>query len=511
MNWKHRSGGDWSVPTVKIKRAGQWIALSSAQPGNPTYEFGWRDPPTRSSTVLHSDIGGSIQDAFDTLSSDTEFVLDDGPYEETATLPSTDQITITGESSGTTWNAPGSVHRVLDTPSWSLETTTCDAIDEGESTLSVDNTSDIESGDDLEILDSSDLYHDIGSDDLNDNHTQYKGEFAIVESVDTDNDTITIEGEVHQEYTNPNGDLQVSAIDWGLTDVHITNIDFYGDVSRDQLDPYGPQPAKPMHLSQLKDVWITDCTADGWHQDLVTIAQGRNSYIEDCHVHDIGRYGISHTDGWTHSRVQDCAGGYIDPDESGYLVQAGGGSTDEPDRPAPTYDIQARNCTCETSDFLYEAHFAAENVRYYDGDIDSGDSRVCKMRGVDQHLIGGTYSPTTGWAFQSSQVARECSIEEAYVSDANHGWVLWPREDQWFGDLLMRDVQWEDMDGSPIYFRETDDGQAPDIRGIEIVNSSWNGEWIDDAAIESSNGFDSSRIDYSTEYPDDQTPAEYFD
>ena len=471
-------------------------------------DFAWRDPPTRSTTEYHSEIGGSIQDALNSISFDTELILDDGPYSETADLPSTSSITVSGGSDGADWNNPGSARVLLDDAGWSRDTTSCDAISAGDTTLSVGDASIFTAGDDMQIQDPSTLYQGMSSDVLNETHSQYKGELKIVESVDTSNDTITLTSGTHQGY---DGSVEASAITWGMTDVHVTNIEFDGGVHSGWA-AYSGDEMYGISVGGFRDFWATNITGGGFHGDLITLSTARNGYVDNCHVNDIGRYGISFQNGHRHGRAQNCTAGYIDKEDSGYLIMSGGGAEGNESLPKPTYDIQARACgPVETGNWLYEAHFGAEAVYYMNGQLSSGDCNPCKLRGTDQHLIGGTYDPIRGWSMQMNQVLRQDSIEEVFISGGSYGMIFWPKEGHPVVDPVMKDCQFENMDKDPFYFRSTNAGNPPPVENLRCINSSWNGEWIDQARIEDSYQYDSSAVDIGeVSYPTDQTPAEYF-
>ena len=473
-------------------------------------EFAWQGPPQRSNTIAHSEIGGSIQDAFDSLTPDSTLVLDTGPYSETAELPATNSITIAGNGN-TRWSNPGGERRIVDSPNWSTETTAVQgSLQEGATTLSVGDASIFAAGDDVHLQDPTDVYQGMTDEVLNETNNQYKGELAIVASVDRSNDTITLNRGVHQHYDNARGALEISAIEWGMTDVHITGITFEGGV-RSGWRAYSGTEMYALALSQIKNLWLTNLTADGFHGDLAVIGTGRNTYVEECHVHNIGRYGISFEGGHTHGRVRNVTAGYIDPEDSGYIVQCGGGSKNNTHSPAPTYDIQAVNCgpVETTANWLYDAHFGAERVVYSGGVADTGNTGIGKLRGTDQHIRGGSYGPLPEWAVQSNQVIRNCSVKEVTARDGGFGWTLWPKEGHEVQNVTMADCQWVNMDRDPFYFRSTNSGNPPPVSNLQVINSSWNGEWIDDAMIRACQGFDSSTIDFTTSYPP-MSPAEYF-
>lgn len=77
-------------------------------------------------------------------------------------------------------------------------------------------------------------------------------------------------------------------------------------------------------------------------------------------------------------------------------------------------------------------------------------------------------------------------------------------------DLTMAECQFENMSGTPFHFRDDANGVPAKVENLRVINSSWNGSWIDDAMIDNSTGNGTQNVTYMTDYPTNQTPAEYF-
>lgn len=501
MNWNYHDG-DWQSATVKVRDDGQWVQVGGGETGEG--EFGWVDPPERSTTEYTSDYS-SIQDGLDSIGPDTELVVDDGPYTESFDFPSTDEITLSGGADGATIENPGVGAAMIDADDWSLERTSCDAISEGDTTLSVGDASIFSPGDDVRIHDPDEMYKGMTGDDLRNTYNQRKGEFRVVESIDASTDTITLESGTHQHYDDPTGELEVAAIDWAITSLRVHNLTLDGGVSSPDDD--ADDDLRGMSIEQCKNVWVTDVTSQNWNKDGWTCDQTLNYYVDGGHVENVDRYGVGISGGTTHARVQNVTG-----DGAGrYQIQSGGGGTGWDDVSRPTYDTIVRNCHSANNDFFGDAHFATENLEYRN--CSSSDASTMKIRGYDQHVVGGEFDTGGSSAIQSTQIARNCSVEELTVTGGNRAWIMWPKEGHEFQNLLIKDCQFENMSGTVFWFRsdEDDGGNPPDISNLQVVNSSFNGEWITDSHVQNSDGdFSEDTIDYATEYPDDQTPAEYF-
>lgn len=503
MAWNYRQSRRWQTPRIKVRKNGRWVTIGGRFGDKELQgEFNWVNPPRRSTTEYTSDYS-SIQDGLNSISSDTELVIDDGPYTESFSIPKTNNITFSGGSNGATINNPGVSTAMIYAEDWSITATSCSSLSEGTTTLSVGNASIFSVGDDVRIHDSSDIYHNIGSSDLRNTWGQYKGEFDVVAAVDTSNDTIEIENGTHQDYPNPSGDLEVGVIDWTLEDFHFHNITVDGGISSPADG--ASNNLRGVSIDECKNVWITDSTFKNWNKDGISCGENFYFYVDNCTFENMDRYGVSMSDGLTHARVRNCQG-----DSAGrYMIQCGGGATGQSRISAPTYDIMALNCHSMNNNYMGDAHWGAENIQYVD--CSSQNTRTMKIRGLDQHIIGGEYH-VIGTAVQSTQIARDSSVEGAYIEGGSRGWTFWPKEGHEFQNLLVKDCRFENMSATIFRFREDENGNPPDISNLQVVNSSWNGEWIDDTMIENSDGsFSSSTIDYSTEYPSDQTPAKYFD
>lgn len=504
MTWNYRQSGGWQAPTTKVRKNGQWVLIGEGFDEEQSQgEFNWINPPERSSTEYTSDYS-SIQDALNSISSDTELIVDDGPYQEEFSLPSTDHITLSGGSgSPASLDNPGVSTNLISNGSASFNETSCSAIVEGDMTLSVSDASIFSPGDDVRLHDTSDLYKGMDSNDLRNTHTQYKGEFRVVNSVDTSNDTVTLTNGTHQHYDNPNGDLVLGVVDWYAEDFHLYNISSDGGVS--SPSDGASNDLRSFQVGGMKNVWVTDSEFMNWNKDGVSCGHILNFYVGNVTVNNTDRYGISMSDGMTHARVQNCQG-----DAGRYLIQCGGGATNRSSVPKPTYDLMARNNSGNGADYLYDAHFGAENVIFGDGS-DTTDTRGIKIRGFDQHLIGGSYDTGGSHLVQSTQIVRNSSIEGVYCENGSRGWLIWPKEGKEFQNLLVKDCQFENMSATPFRFREDENNDPANISNLQIVNSSWNGEWIDDQMVENSDGtFSSETISYSTKFPSNQTSAGYF-
>lgn len=512
---EHIRGGWRQIASSRSRSQNAWKrhgGITGGGGGTVGGGWDWQDPPTRTNTVTHSSVGGSIQNALNGLSPDTTLVLDSGPYTTEFSLPSTDHITISGGTGGATINSPNNRTAHITGGGWTSTDTPCSAVAEGATTLSVGNAAVFAPGDDLLIHDQTDLYKGLSTNDLRNTGSQYKGEFCVVSSVDTAADTVTLTKPTHQHYNNPNGALEARKVNWNIEDIHWHNITLDGGVATPDEDLKGVPDLRGLSLNATKNVWITGSTFRNYHKDGYANNMVLHQYVDNCYATNYDRYGFSHSDGATHIRVRNCR---FD-DFHSYGVQCGGGATDKKSVPAPTYDVMAINCHADNTmrnmqTFVGDAHFASERVEYRD--CTTADSLGNKIRGFDQHLIGGSFDCGGRSLVQSTQKIGQSSIQNLYCKNGARGWVFWPKEGHLFEDLLMAECQFENMSGTPFQFRPDldDGGNPPDIENLRVVNSSWNGSWIDDAMVENSDGsFSSATITYSTEYPTNQTPAEYF-
>ena len=504
-------GSGWSPITSSRNRArNKWNMLGGVGGGGGGGAgWDWQDPPTRSNTVYHSNVGGSVQNAVNSISSDTMLVLDNGPYTTNLNIPNTDRITISGGSSGATINSPNNRLSHVSGGGWSTTDTSCSSINEGDTVLSVGNASIFSPGDDLLIHDQSDLYKGMGSNDLRNTHTQYKGEFRVVASVDTAADTVTLTSGTHQHYNNPNGVLEARNVNWSIEDFHWHNITLDGGVSNPNENTSSNDDYRGLSLNRSKYIWITDSTFRNYHKDGCANNANLHQFIDNCYVTNYDRYGLSHSDGLTHGRVRNC----LFEDMHSYGIQAGGGATGKKSVPAPTYDIMGLNCHVDNtmrSEFtqLGDAHFASERVEYQN--CSSAGSAGMKIRGFDQHLIGGNYDCGGSSFTQTTQIVGQSSLRDLYCANGNRGWYIWPKEGHTMTDLTMAECQFENMSGTPFHFRDDANGVPAKVKNLQVINSSWNGSWIDDAMVEDSSGNGTQNVTYSTTYPTNQTPAEYF-
>lgn len=502
-----RQNGSWAQGTVYHRQNGSWVQVGGGS-GGGTAGWDWQDPPSRSSTVYHSNVGGSIQNAVNGLSSDTELILDDGPYTEEFDIPNTDSITISGGSNGATINNPQNSTSQVSGGGWSSTDTSCSAIAEGDTVLSVGDASVFSAGDDLLIHDSTDVYKNMTSSDLRNTYDQYKGEFCVVDSVDTSNDTVTLTSGTHQHYDDPNGALEARNPSFDLQDFHWHNITLDGGRTSPNEDT-SDSDFRGLSINYSKNIWITDSTFQNYHKDGFSNNMVLHEYVDNSHAENFDRYGFSHSDGATHVRIRDSSFA----DFHSYGVQCGGGATDKPSVPAPTYDIMALRCHGDNSmrsdaTWVGDAHFGAERVEYIDCTTNS--CRGMKIRGFDQHLIGDDFDAGGSTLVQTTQIVGQSSIENLYCTNGSRGWLIWPKEGHPITDITMEDCQFENMSATPFRFRDDENGNLCDVDNLQVINSSWNGDWIDDQMIENSDGDGTGNVDYTTTYPTDQTPAEYF-
>lgn len=504
-------GGTLIVPFPRIRDKNKWYPKPGSGSEVVSELWDWQDPPTRSTTVYHSNIGGSVQNAINSISSDTRIVLDSGPYTENLSIPNTNSITISGGSTGATINSPNTNLSQVNGGGWTTTDTPCNAIAEGDTVISVGDASIFSVGDDLLIHDSTDVYKNMTSTELRNTYDQYKGEFKVVASVDTGANTVTLESGTHQHYDNPNGALEARNISWSLEDFHWHNITLDGGITTPDENTASNDDYRGLSINRAKNVWITDSTFQNYHKDGFANNAVLHEYVDNCHATNYDRYGFSHADGLTHARIRNSTW----ENYHSYGVQCGGGATGKTSAPAPTYNIMAKNCHADNTmrtdaTWMGDAHFGAEHVEYID--CSSASSRGMKIRGFDQHLVGGSYDCGGKTLVQTTQIVGQSSVRELYCTNGFRAWTIWPKEGQPITDITMENCQFENMSGAVFRFRTDSNGNPANVNNLQVINSSFNGQWIDDAMVENSDGtFDATTIDYTTTYPTDgTTPAEYF-
>jgi hypothetical protein len=474
------------------------VTISGGSGGGGTGDFQWQDPPTRSTTEsVNDDYGNDLQSAVDNASSDTELVLDNGPYEGQIIIDAT-ELTLTGGDTKTTVELTSAGSPMFDEAN--LSNTTIDisgSISTGDTTISVSNASAVSAGDTVRIRDDNRTYR--GLEDLNTGGGIGTGEFHEVESVDTGSDTITLSNGADRDYASSTS-LDCDIMDWTVDNVHFDNL---------TLNGYSTSDSGSYRAASLtgRDMWFTDLDGSTWGQEFIALRQSFRCYLDNCSCSDLGDTGFTATDG-----TKNVIGRSLTVDSPGhYGIASTWNSVYN-----PAYNHHWLDCNVTGSaDAAYDQHHGSEAITFenceYTGP--AGDA-YSKARGLNTTWTGGVIDTEDDYGFQMTQKPDDVTISGLEMVDCYRAFLFWAKEGYDCENWTVEDCQFTTSTGEIMRLRDPDDGSHSSSYTIYIdfINCAMNGNWVDDATVENSNNFGSSSVtvEYTTVYPSDQTPSEYF-
>ncbi|THE65044.1 right-handed parallel beta-helix repeat-containing protein [Salinadaptatus halalkaliphilus] len=326
----------------------------------------------RTNAVVWADRYADLQSALDELNAgDVLFVpKSSGPYEETPTLPPTDDIAIV--SNGAVWRPGPGDDRAFEDPhtysEWTGDVFTPSRVTDTPSTLDreirVADPRLFAEGDTVRLWDPDETYRDIEAGQMGTGAGIPQGELLTVRGVD--GDAVGIEPAVRFEYANSGGNLVLERVDHPIDGLRIEGFRF---------ENHG----WAVSLYYLKNARVTDCTFTNCESRAIEFNACYDSVASDIRLRNVDGYGIGANRGSFHTTITD-----VDAENvSSYVVAAGWSRR----YPNPVYDVTAANIRGRNSQFVCEAHHGAEFVRFRN--VVADNAELCKLRGRDQQLIGG--------------------------------------------------------------------------------------------------------------------------
>lgn len=339
MIYNHRQNESWQAASVKKRDNGQWVEItdsggsgSSGGDGNVGQRFYTNGPPTRSGEMITYPADGhsTLQEAYESLSSDGTLIIEAGTYTERIHLDQnpTDNITITGEGNRDTTlvypdtneeyiigassiSHPSDASLAAAVSGGGPEgTPTTDEI--GDDRITVTDTSPFSVGDDIHIFEDRHPF-DHPERPASDQTQEYN---TITE---IDGDDLVLETEVFLNYPNE-ASTAVGVMNWNVSDVRISNLDLEGDGNNNNSST-NSRLLKP---NGTKHAWIDDITIrdSGGKQQAYAI----NCYklrADNMDFRRIARYGWSVIRTSTHTMFTDISH-YGNGEQPRYAVRFGG-------------------------------------------------------------------------------------------------------------------------------------------------------------------------------------------
>lgn len=345
MTWKHRRGGNWSTPTPKVRKDGQWVSLGSGGGGGSggtvdTSAYYTDGPPTRSGTTHTYDSTNysslqSMLTSGNVTAGDSVYIDPvNSPYVENTDLTHNtnhpDHITIYSDwdisfnTNGTaTINQEGATLKRPSGKSYALDlnriyahpenfgTTSLDGphwgIHQGANTteINVIDSSGISAGDQIVIHEDSRAYGlkpSGGASGAGDTM-----EFARVVSVS--GNTITIDQPLAMDYPN-NSTTDVGPVDWTIEDLHLHGLKF---------DAAGGTSCAM--FGSTYNSWFNDIIGRGANDRKPTFYNQASFFnrFHNLYMYDGNDYGLNSQDGTTRTMVTNV----MSHDHSRYTVRFG--------------------------------------------------------------------------------------------------------------------------------------------------------------------------------------------
>lgn len=384
MTWNHRNNGNWSAATPKIRKGGQWVVIDG---GGVTDGNGASHSPRNGDTLQASDFGSSesdLQSAFDSLSDGDTLDIDQDYIGSHWAFPALNHITITS-STDATLAGDSSSNSLFDWNGWDLTSRSASAISQGEMTVSVLDASIFSEGDDIRLFDDNEVHRGIESweSDSTLGVPLNQGQFAVVNSVDTSNDTVTMDRPAHWNYNDPDGTLELQLIDWYADDVIVENLSFVGPSdSPDGVRAY-----------ETKNLRFSNCDWELWDNSL-SVFQSFHVTVEDCTFSNGGLKGARMTAGTTDIHVHNCESWNM----GRYIANMGHHGLMN-----PSYDMLVTDSIAHDSDSrAFDQHFGGEKLRVVNCEADGcqlfhargrdAEFKNCRVRGdVGTHIIQTRY------------------------------------------------------------------------------------------------------------------------
>lgn len=272
-------------------------------------------PPERTGTTISypSDGHASIEDAAHSLSSGDTLYIESGTYNETVSLNSdsiSDSITIRSDleltfdsdgaasvaQEGATISASGVVFETDPSPNGGGETLTT-SHEAGAEELSISDVSPFSVGDVITVEEATRPYGVPASGGASGASTTR--EHCQISSIDTTNDTLTLEDPLWLPYPNTSA-TDVSVVDFTIDDFHLSGIRFSGDQAVDEC---------PVRLRGIKNGWYDNLLAKNVGSDHLLFARHNfRSRFNRCHVQNGGQRGISIYDYCTDTAMTTVSG-----------------------------------------------------------------------------------------------------------------------------------------------------------------------------------------------------------
>ena len=514
MTWKHRKGGQWSSPTMKVRRNGQWVTIGGGGGGGgantpPRSYLPWGDPPTRSNTVDISNYS-SLQTALNSISPDTRLTLDGtATYTGNWSWPSTPNITLDGQ--GATLRRSSTTSQMLRRSrgnEYSSYTTPGGdgTYSAGQEWIDVSSTSGFSAGGIILIRDHDQLHPDTryASSGSGDEGTGY---YHVVSEVDSSGNRLRLEEPTLTRWRNPTGSLRIYDVEFEAINQRITNCRFDG------RDPNLEDDTNVCRFFRTKDLWMDNITGfDG--TGMPWMAEGYGLRVHNCDYRNSAtktpkkRKTINLQDGQHHTLVTDCT--TTDFYHESFTQGAGGNWWG-------ARNAEYRNCRgTNGTDTAFDVHPGAEDIRYFNCTTDNCRflrPRATNIRSEDCEVA----NPNT-YPIYSHNDPEDLYFNKIHV----HGSIGANRVFYWttksgrgasldraeFHDFYVQDAN---NDLSTFWRLRNQDSSTVNV-GLEIDHVAVDNTWIT-ASNFSNWSYNTGSINLSTSFnhPTDGTsPADYF-
>lgn len=521
MSFKHRHNGPWAIGTPYRRKNGQWVAISDSVSGGGDFDSpsGWVNPdylltgspPTRSNTVQESDYSG-LQDALDSISSDTRLVLDGDTYSGNYNIPYTSHITIDGDGSTISRsNIDGNALEYNQTNNeYDTSTSPSGTYNTGQTSIDVTDGSIFSAGDEICIRDLSQEHPDQPT--TTSGMDVGQGMFNVVMAID--GDTLTLDEPLINDFDNPNGDLEIAPVNWGAEDIRVTNLTIEGNSSK-----HG-DGGIVMPIRRLKGLWMDNITMQGgleglWCYEDYQIRVHNSSFSNLGGTRSQGAryngYPCTFQAGTTHVYVTDSES----TDSGRYGFQSGSGVGDG--RWWPARNGRVENCHAENCyQRGYDQHPGSHFWEYID----------CTTQGIgfsrarsDGCYVEGGGADTPGeycWYDRQAPDARLSVNQQHYVgiSGTNHVYRILDEYGGLAKYLDWTDVWAEDNGSVNQFFNfRCDTGRSTIKLDLDhvAINDTWITEsnWSDHHSFSGDGTYDVT-LNSATAPADGTTPSEYF-
>lgn len=463
------------------------------------------DPPERSDTEYVSDYSG-LQDAIDSIDSDTRLVCDTGPYTGNYHIPLTNHITIDGD--GTTITRGDSDEAIISTSNggdeFSDSTDPSGTYSAGQSSIALESVSGFSEGDIIRIFDPEQVHPE--QPPVSSGTNQGQGVFHVVEEVDSSDNELHLEEDLLLDWDDPEGDLRIDNVNWQAVDQRITGFDFEAEDS-------GRNGGRHLiEVRRRKEFWYDDCTLRDGRNGL-WIYEGYQIRVHDSEFHNLGSSSGGQTDypldivnGTHHWMVTEC----LSTDSQRYGFKSGSGSPWWPCRNGRFVDCHAEDVDGRRA---YDQHPGSHNVDYFD----------CSSEGCGFHRprSRGWYSEGTEcvdpgqFVMLGRGTPSDIRLQsEHYTGDTHEQFLQIHVNGAWDIDNFELHDVWCDGDGDmqALCRIRHDTNETCEVETLVLDHVAVGDTWVTESNFDNwrTLGGDWDFPNIESESPSDQSPSEYF-